>query len=297
MSLLIFGTTSFDTIETPCGTATRVLGGSAMHACFAASHFTPTRLVSIVGNDFPDDWRWELQTRDVDLRGLPTCELVKTQFWRGRYHDNWHDREHLEVDLDVFEHFDPVLPDEYRTSEYVLLGQHDPMFQLRVLQQLQRPKWVMVDTIDYWIINRRTVLNRVLERVDGLFVNDAEARLLSGEFNLVRAAQRLLTFGPKCVIVKKGEHGAMLATNDELFLLPAFPVADLVDPTGAGDAFAGAMMGYLSRHPNEIRRAMAMGSVVASFAVEGFGLERLKTITRLTTDERMSEYDAMRFVG
>ncbi|MDB5306201.1 MAG: PfkB domain protein [Gemmataceae bacterium] len=297
MSLLVTGTICFDTIETPHGVVDRVLGGSGVFAAFAAGFFTRPRLVGVVGDDFTAEARQTLTGRGVCLKGVQVKAGRRTQFWRGRYHPGLHTREHVAVDLDILDDYDPVVPDEYRDSTHVLLAHMPPHLQTRLLGQVRTPQLVLADTIDYWITTRRAELTRLLPRVDGLIVNDQEAQLLSGEQNVLRAARVIRGMGPTFVIVKKGEHGVVLHVGDEFIALPAYPTSAVVDPTGAGDTFAGGIVGRLDADPAgpgaNLRRAMAYGTVLASFTVEGFGLDQLARTTPADVDDRLARYREM----
>jgi len=296
VSLLVVGSIAFDCIETPNGSVDDVLGGSAPAFCFAASFFTPPRLVGVVGDDFPDVYRGLFERLRIDTAGLVT-QPGKTFRWKGRYHQDMNTRDTLEVHLNVFGTFDPVLPPAFRDSTHVFLANGSPVLQGRVLDQVREPRLVLADTMDLWINTQREALLKLLPRLDGLFVNDSEAQLLTGETNLVRAGRGVRRLGPKFVILKKGEHGAMLFSADGVFVVPAYPTPDVTDPTGAGDSFAGAMMGYLdsdgSPPPGRLRRGMAYGTVVASLTVEDFGLDRLKRTDRAEIDARLESYRKM----
>jgi sugar/nucleoside kinase (ribokinase family) len=296
MSLLVVGSIAFDSIQTPARTVDDVLGGSATFFSYAASFFTQPRLVGVVGEDFPDAHRKLLADRGVDLAGL-TVQPGKTFRWKGRYHEDMNTRDTLEVHLNVFGTFDPALPDRFRDSTHVFLANGSPVIQAKVLDQVHKPEMVMADTMDLWIETQHDELLRLLPRVDGLLLNDSEARLLTDEDNLVRAGEAVRKLGPKFVIIKKGEHGAMLFSADGVFVVPAFPTPEVVDPTGAGDSFAGGVFGYLEsdRKPGtgRLRRAMAYGTVIASLTVEDFSLDRLKRATREEIDARMEQYRKM----
>jgi sugar/nucleoside kinase (ribokinase family) len=295
-SLLVVGSIAFDSIETPSASVDDALGGSATYFSYAASFFTPPRLVGVVGEDFPDEHRQLLVKRGVDASGLVTLP-GKTFRWKARYHQDMNTRDTLEVHLNVLEEFDPQLPESFRDSTHVFLANSSPALQAKVLGQIRRPELVLADTMDLWIQGQRQDLLALLPRLDGLLLNDSEARLLTGEDNLVRAAQAVRRLGPKFVILKKGEHGAMLCTRDGVFVMPAYPSEEVVDPTGAGDSFAGGILGYLtadgSPPPGRLRRAMAYGTVIASLTVEGFGLDRLKRAERSEIDKRLETYRAM----
>jgi sugar/nucleoside kinase (ribokinase family) len=296
VSLLVVGSLAFDSIETPGGSVDEAPGGSAMFFSYAASFFTRPRLVGVVGEDFPAAYRRLLDDRAIDTTGLVT-QPGQTFRWKGRYHQDMNTRDTLEVHLNVFGTFDPVLPESFRDSSHVFLANGSPVLQAKVLDQVHRPRLVLADTMDLWINNQRPELLTLLPRVDGLLLNDSEAQLLTGEDNLVRAGEAVRRLGPKFVILKKGEHGAMLFSPDGIFVVPAYPTADVVDPTGAGDSFAGGILGYLesdgSPPPGRLRRAMAYGTVVASLTVEGFSLDRLRRTSRTEIDQRLEQYRAM----
>jgi sugar/nucleoside kinase (ribokinase family) len=297
VSLLVVGSIAFDSIETPNGSADNALGGTAAHGSFAASFFTKPRLVGVVGEDFPDEHRRLFGGRGIDTAGLTTEPGGQTFRWRGRYHRDLNTRDTLEVHLNVLGTFNPALPAHFRDSTHVFLATCSPSTQACVLGQVRRPKLVLADTMDLWIETQRQDLLALLPRIDGLLLNDSEARLLTGEDNLVRAGRAVRKLGPRFVIVKKGEHGAMLLSDDGVFVMPAYPTADVIDPTGAGDSFAGALLGYLDANgadgADRLRLAMAYGTVVASLIVEGFGLERLKRTDRAEIDRRLDEYRKM----
>ncbi len=304
MSLLVVGSIAFDSIETPNGTVDDALGGSASFFSVVSSFFTTPRLVGVVGEDFPDEHRKLFASRKIDTAGLVTAK-GKTFRWKGRYHQDMNTRDTLEVHLNVFGTFEPVLPETFRDSEYVFLANGLPQLQARVLSQVTKPKLVLADTMDLWIDTQRADLLQLLPRIDGLLLNDSEAKLLTGESNLVRAGHAVQKLGPKFVILKKGEHGAMLFHDERIFVVPAFPSMNVVDPTGAGDSFAGGILGYLAAEDaagadkashtldDRLRKAMAYGTVVASFTVEDFGLDRLKRLERAEIDARLEQYRAM----
>jgi sugar/nucleoside kinase (ribokinase family) len=295
-SLLVVGSLAFDSIETPTGKADDILGGSVSFFSYAASFFTKPRLVAAVGEDFPAEHRTMLAGRGIDLSGL-SVEPGKTFRWKGRYHKNMNNRDTLEVHLNVLEHFDPKLPESFRHSSHVFLANSRPATQLKVLEQVKAPKLIMADTMDLWIREFRDELLALLPKIDGLFLNDSEAQLLTGHDNLITAGHAVRKMGPKFVVLKKGEHGAMLISQDGVFVIPAFPTETVVDPTGAGDSFAGGIMGYLAstddQPPGRLRRAMAYGTVIASLTVEDFGLDRLKRTERKEIDDRLSWYQKM----
>lgn len=296
MSLLVVGSIAFDSIETPTGAVDDVLGGSATFFSYSASFFTKPRLVGVVGEDFPPEHARLLASRDIDTAGL-VKQPGKTFRWKGRYHQDLNTRETLEVHLNVFGTFNPVLPEAFRDSTHVFLANGSPVLQARVLDQVKKPTLVMADTMDLWIETQRDELLTLLPRLDGLLLNDSEARLLTEEENLVRAGAMVRGLGPKFVIIKKGEHGAILVSADGVYVMPAYPTAEVIDPTGAGDSFAGGLLGHLSAdggpEPGRLRRAMAYGTVIASLTVEDFGLERLKRTSRQEIDTRLEQYRNM----
>jgi sugar/nucleoside kinase (ribokinase family) len=297
MSLLVVGSVALDSVETPTSRRDDVLGGSAVFFSYAARFFSEVRLLGAVGEDWPAEHTQMLRDRGIDTAGLQVILGGKTFRWRGKYLPNMNDRETLEVHLNVLETFDPVLSPELRKAKFVFLANGTPSLQTKVLDQIDAPRLVVADTMDLWINIQRDELLRVLRRLDGLVLNDSEAKLLAGDENLVRAGQAVRKMGPKFVILKKGEHGAMFFGEHETYVLPAFPTPDVIDPTGAGDSFAGAMMGYLTEQgniqPATLKQAMAYGIVVASFTVEDFSLDRLQAIARADIDRRMAEYHRM----
>jgi sugar/nucleoside kinase (ribokinase family) len=297
MPLLVVGTVGLDTVQTPTASQAEFLGGSAVHFSIAASFFTPANLVSVVGDDWPDDHRALLCSRGVNIEGLKVVPGGKTFRWAGRYHENMNDRDTLATHLNVYEDFDPVLPDDYRRSRYVFLANGSPQSQHRVLDQLHGPRLVVADTMNLWIDIAHDELMRLFQRIDGLVINDSEAKMLSGTENLVAAGHAVRERGPKFVIIKKGEHGAMFFAERETYVLPAFPTERVIDPTGAGDSFAGGMMGYLAERnafdPRTLKSALAYGILTASFSVEGFGVDRLNEITRADIEGRMEKYRQM----
>jgi sugar/nucleoside kinase (ribokinase family) len=296
MSLLVVGSIAFDSIETPHGKVDDALGGSATFFSYSASFFTTPRLVGVVGEDFPEENRQLLNSRNIDTSGMVT-QQGKTFRWKGRYHEDMNTRDTLEVHLNVFGTFEPVLPKSFHDSTHVFLANGSPVLQAKVLDQVHGPKLVLADTMDLWIETQHDELLKLLPRLDGLLLNDSEARLLTDEDNMIRAGQKVRELGPKFVIIKKGEHGAMLFSEEGIFVMPAFPTAEVIDPTGAGDCFAGGLLGYLesdgSPPPGRLRRGMAYGTVLASLAVEGFGLDRLRRTTRQEIDERVEWYRNM----
>ena len=297
MPLLVVGSVALDSVETPTESRDNVLGGSAVFFSYAASYFTPVKLVGVVGDDWPSDHTDLLKGRGIDTSGLSVVQGSKTFRWKGKYLPNMNDRETLEVHLNVFGEFNPILPDSFRSTKFLFLANGVPAVQLQVLDQVPGAVLSVADTMDLWIREQHDELLELLKRVNGLVLNDSEAKLLTGEENLVRAGQRILELGPKFVVIKKGEHGAMFFAEKETYVLPAYPTKEVVDPTGAGDSFAGGMMGYLAEQENfettTLKTALAYGTVVASFNVEDFSLERMKQVERKDIDRRMEEYRKM----
>jgi sugar/nucleoside kinase (ribokinase family) len=289
MSVLVVGTVAFDSIETPFGSAERILGGSASYFALAASLFTSVRIVGVIGRDFPQEYLDLFGMHDIDLEGLKK-EQGETFHWRGKYHEDINVRDTLELHLNVLSGFVPQLPERYHDSEYVFLGNIDPLMQLEVLKQIHKMRLVVCDTMDYWIQQSIEPLRRVLERIEMLVINDSEARLLSGCSNIVRAARAILSMGPKIVLIKRGEYGVLQFSDSSIFATPAYPLEEVFDPTGAGDSFAGGFLGQLARSgdhsPKGIRQAIVYGSVVASFTVEDFGVKRLASVTLPEIEER-----------
>jgi sugar/nucleoside kinase (ribokinase family) len=297
MSLLVVGTVAIDNVETPDTRRDDLLGGSATHFSFAASFFTQVRLVSVVGDDWPAGHTELLKNRGIDVSGLQVVPGEKSFRWTGRYAPNMNDRESLETQVNVFAEFDPVLSEMNQRSKYVFLANGVPAVQLRVLEQVPGRKLAVADTMELWIQTMHSGVLELLRRVDGLVINDSEAKMLANTENLVLAGHRVRKMGPQFVVIKKGEHGAMFFSEHETYVLPAFPTDRVIDPTGAGDSFAGGMMGYLAQqdnfNPQTLKMAMAYGILVASFNVEGFGLERMREITRQDIEDRMAEYRTM----
>jgi sugar/nucleoside kinase (ribokinase family) len=293
MSLLVVGSVALDSVETPFGLKEDVLGGSATYFSTSASFFTPSQVVAVVGEDFPQAHLEFLKARGVDLEGV-TREKGRTFRWKGRYGYQLNEAETLDTQLNVFQSFSPRLPEKYRDAQYVFLGNIHPELQSQVVDQVKAPKLVAADTMNFWINGSRPALLKTLKRVNLLFVNDAEARQLTGEHNIVRAARAILGMGPQRVVVKRGEYGALLFEQEHIFACPAMPLADVFDPTGAGDTFAGGFMGTLAiasqLNSETLRRAMVMGSVMASFTVEKFSLERLREVTRSEIRARFSDF-------
>ena len=291
MSVLVVGTTALDSIKTPYAENPRLLGGSASHAAVAASFFAPVHLVGVVGDDFPDKYVKLYRKHGINLDGLHRA-TGKTFHWGGEYEVNMNNRRTLFTELGVIENFSPDLPAHYRHIPYVLLANISPSLQLHVLQQMAKPKFVIADTMDLWINVALPDLLKLLGRVDAIVVNDSEARHLTGEDNLHLAIKKIHRLGPAYVIVKKGEHGAILSAPGGHFIAPAFPLEKVVDPTGAGDSFVGGLIGYLAGHRGSVdqnlRKAIIYGSVVASFCCEGFGLARTTKATRAAIEDRAS---------
>ena len=296
MSLLVVGSIALDTIETPFDRAEQVAGGSAVYIAAAASYFAaPIRLVGVVGSDFPKSELDFLESRGIDLEGLQVVEGGKTFHWTGRYHHDLNERDTLDTQLNVFENFNPVLPDSYTKSKYLILGNIDPVLQLRVIDSLEsKPALIVCDTMNFWITGKNKELLETLKRVDVVIVNDSEARLLTSEPNLVRAAGKIIKLGPRIIIIKKGEHGALLFTGDLVFSAPGYPLEFIYDPTGAGDTFAGGFIGHLARtedlSDHNLKKAVVYGSVMASFGVGKFGTEALKNLSDLDIHRRYRDF-------
>ena len=293
MTILAVGSVALDSVETPFGRADNVIGGSATFFAAAASHFTKVQLVGVVGSDYPLEQLAPLAERGVDLAGLERAEGESFR-WRGRYRHDLNTAETLETRLGVFSHFRPKIPPQFRSAPFVFLGNIDPRLQLDVLEQVERPKLVACDTMNFWIESRRPDLLKLLAHVDLITLNDAEARQLTEEFNLIKAARWIMDRGPKHVVIKKGEHGAFMFTNSNVFFAPAYPLESVFDPTGAGDSFAGGFMGYLAStgdlsEPN-LRRAVVYGSAMGSFAVEKFSVDRLLEITPDDLRNRVADF-------
>lgn len=296
MSLLIVGTMAFDALETPFGKVDRIIGGSATYAAWAATNFARSvKQVSIIGGDFPQAEIDALKARGVDFDGVEVVKDGKSFFWSGRYHLDMNTRDTLVTDLNVLAQFDPKLPESYLNSKYVMLGNLAPNVQISVLDQLKgKPELVIMDTMNFWMSVAMEDLRKAISRVDLLLVNDSEARELTGEYSLVKAAKKIQAMGPKYVVVKKGEHGALLFHGDKVFSAPALPLEEVFDPTGAGDTFAGGFIGYLAFSGDtsfdNMKAAIIIGSALASFCVEKFGPERLKEITVADIDKRVDEF-------
>jgi sugar/nucleoside kinase (ribokinase family) len=295
MSLLVVGSMAFDSIRSPFGEVERVIGGSATYFSLAASYLTPVRLVSVVGRDFPKGTLDMLSARGIDLQGLKVADGVTFQ-WKGYYEYDLNIAHTVKTDLNVFENFAPVLPASYRESRYVFLGNIDPKLQLDILAQVREPKIVALDTMNFWIGKSPQLLREVIRSVDIVVINEAEVRELTGEFNLVKAARKLMRMGPGRVVIKRGEYGVLHLSDGEIFAAPAYPLEMIFDPTGAGDSFAGGFMGYLSSRDGaaltemDYRLATIYGSAIASFTVEAFSTERLQGLSREEIDSRLAAY-------
>ena len=296
MSLLIIGTMAFDALETPFGKVDRIIGGSATYAAWAASNFTKNiNQVSIVGGDFPEEEIQVLKDRGVSFEGVEVVPDGKSFFWSGRYHLDMNTRDSLVTDLNVLAQFNPQIPESYQNSKYVMLGNLAPAVQISVLKQLKhKPELVIMDTMNFWMSIAMDELKQAISMVDLLMVNDSEARELTGEYSLVKAAKKIQLMGPKFLIIKKGEHGALLFHNDKIFSAPALPLEEVFDPTGAGDTFAGGFIGYLA-HSGDIsfenmKAAVIVGSALASFCVEKFGPTRLKEVGIADIDKRVDDF-------
>ena len=296
MTNLIVGTVAFDAIETPYGKTDKIIGGAATYISLAASFFTDKlNLVSVVGGDFPESAIKMLEKHHVDTKGLQIKEDEKTFFWSGKYHNNMNSRDTIETQLNVLETFDPIVPKEFSSSDFLMLGNLVPSVQQKVLDQMsQRPKLIVLDTMNFWMDNCLDDLLEALKNVDVLTINDEEAQQLSGENNLISAAKKIKTMGPKYLVIKKGEHGALLFGENKMFYAPAMPLENVFDPTGAGDSFAGGFIGYLSRSNDltfeNMKTAVIYGSVMASFCVEKFGTEKLTEITNEDVKVRAEEF-------
>lgn len=295
MSLLVVGSLALDTIETPFGKVERALGGSATYISVAASYFIqPVRLVGVIGHDFPQENLDFFKEKEIDLEGLQIKKNGKTFFWHGKYDFDLNKRDSLITELNVFADFDPLVPESFRKSSYVCLGNINPELQRKVLFQIEKPKLVVADTMNFWIETKYDQLLETLKHIDILIVNDSEARELSHEANLIKAAHKIQTMGPAILIIKKGEHGALLFTKDEIFSAPAYPLESIYDPTGAGDSFAGGFMGYLARTDDlsyeNLKRAVIYGSAVASYVVEKFSIEGIRDLSLIDIKDRFNEF-------
>lgn len=296
MSLLIVGTVAFDELITPFGKSGKILGGSGTYAGLSAANFMDDiNIVSVVGEDFPEEHLENFRKKGISTEGINIVKGGKTFFWKGEYHNDMNTRDTLDTQLNVLADFDPIIPEDFRKSEFLMLGNLTPSVQMKVLEQMEeRPKLVILDTMNFWMDIAMDELKAVLKKIDVLTINDEEARQLSGEYSLVKAAQKIFEMGPKYLIIKKGEHGALLFGEGEVFFAPALPLEEVFDPTGAGDTFAGGFIGHLA-HTRDIsfdnmKRAVIFGSALASFCVEKFGTERIAAITREEMNERVSQF-------
>ena len=292
-SILVVGTVAFDSVKTPFGEAANVLGGSATYFSVSASYFSPVKMVSVIGKDFTEDHQTIFKRHNIDTAGLiqTTGETFR---WKGRYGFELNEAETLDTQLNVLETFEPQIPESYKNCDYVFLGNIDPVLQVKVLDQIENPKLVACDTMNFWIDAKLDDLKKTLQRIDMLVINDGEARMLAGEANLVQAANRILAMGPKRLIIKRGEYGVLMFNGDSIFGAPAYPLEEVFDPTGAGDTFAGGLMGHLARaddvEDSTLRQAIIFGSVLASFNVEAFSLEKLSALTKTDIDTRFEQF-------
>ena len=296
MSLLVVGTVAFDAIETPFGKTDKIVGGAASYISLAASYFHRNiNLVSVVGDDFPQDFLNILKKEGVNLEGLQIKQGEKSFFWSGKYHNDLNSRDTLDTQLNVLENFNPVVPESAKECDFLMLGNLVPAVQRSVINQLtKRPKLIVLDTMNFWMDIAMDELLKTIALIDVLTINDSEARQLSGEYSLVKAAQKILKMGPKVLVIKKGEHGALLFNKEEVFFAPALPLEEVYDPTGAGDSFAGGFIGYLAKTKDisfeNMKRAIIFGSAMASFTVEKFGTERLIGLSQNDVEERVQEF-------
>lgn len=299
MSLIVVGSMAFDAIETPFGKSDKIVGGAATYIAWSASNFTrPIKQISVVGGDFPKEEMKMLEARGVEMDGVQVKENEKSFFWSGRYHLDMNTRDTLETQLNVLGTFKPVVPDNYQGCEFLMLGNLAPAVQLSVISQLKnKPKLVVLDTMNFWMDTAMADLEKVLRKVDVLLINDAEARQLSSQYSLVSAARAIMEMGPKYLVIKKGEHGALLFNEDKVFFAPALPLEVVFDPTGAGDTFAGGFIGHIARTKdvsfNNMKSAIIIGSAMASFCVEKFGTTRLKELKREDIDSRIRRFQEL----
>ena len=296
MSLLVVGTVAFDAIETPFGKTDKIVGGAASYITLAASYFhRDINLVSVIGDDFPEEFLNTLKKQGANLEGLQIKKGEKSFFWAGKYHNDLNSRDTLDTQLNVLADFDPIVPENAKSPDFLMLGNLVPAVQQKVIAQLtKRPKLIVLDTMNFWMDIAMDDLKKTLTMVDVLTINDSEARQLSGEYSLVKAAQKILQMGPKVLVIKKGEHGALLFNKEQVFFAPALPLEDVFDPTGAGDTFAGGFIGYLAKTKDisfeNMKRAIIFGSAMASFCVEKFGTERLINLNQEQVDERVKQF-------
>jgi sugar/nucleoside kinase (ribokinase family) len=299
--LLIVGTVAFDAIETPFGKTDKILGGAATYIGLSASNFNiDSAIVSVVGEDFPEEYLKMLEDKNINIEGIEVVKGGKTFFWSGKYHNDLNNRDTLETQLNVLENFNPVVPNAYKNAEIVMLGNLHPLVQISVLDQMEtKPKLVVLDTMNFWMDISLPELLEVIKRTDVITINDAEARQLSGEYSLVKAAQKIHTMGPKYVIIKKGEHGALLFQDKDIFFAPALPLEEVFDPTGAGDTFAGGFSGYITKTANidfdNMKNGIIHGSNLASFCVEKFGTERMLEISKQEINERLKQFKQLTY--
>jgi sugar/nucleoside kinase (ribokinase family) len=297
--LLIVGTVAFDAIETPFGKTDKILGGAATYIGLSASHFNvKSAIVSVVGEDFPQEYLNLLTSRNIDISGIEVVKGGKTFFWSGKYHNDLNSRDTLITELNVLADFNPIVPQDYKDADVVMLGNLHPIVQTGVLNQMtSKPKLVVLDTMNFWMDCALPELLDVIKRVDVITINDEEARQLSGEYSLVKAAAKIHTMGPKYVVIKKGEHGALLFHNKEVFFAPALPLEEVFDPTGAGDTFAGGFSGYIAQSENisfnNMKNAIIQGSNLASFCVEKFGTERMESLNKLEVKDRLKQFKSL----
>lgn len=296
MSIVTVGTVAFDAIETPFGKTDKIVGGAATYIAWSASFFTPDiNMVSIIGDDFDMEELEKLRKKGVNTDGIEIKKGGKSFFWSGKYHLDMNSRDTLATELNVLTEFDPVLPDAYKNADFLMLGNIEPTLQLKVIQQMEkRPKLIIMDTMNFWMDNTLEQLMETIKHVDVLTINDEEARQLSGEYSLVKAAKKIFTMGPKFLVIKKGEHGALLFHKDKVFFAPALPLEEVFDPTGAGDTFAGGFVGWLDKTKDisfdNMKRAVIFGSTMASFCVEKFGTERLKSLSQDDVQARIEDF-------
>ena len=295
MSLVVVGTMAFDAIETPFGKSDKIIGGAATYIAWCASNFTPVKQISVVGGDFPEEELQALADRQVDLEGVQIKKDEKSFFWSGKYHMDMNTRDTLDTQLNVLANFQPVVPDSYQDCEFLMLGNLVPAVQRSVIIQLKnRPRLIVMDTMNFWMEVAMDELKATIAMVDVLMVNDSEARQLSGDYSLVRAAATIMQMGPKYVIIKKGEHGALLFHENKVFFAPALPLEEVFDPTGAGDTFAGGFIGHIARTKDisfeNMKTAIIIGSAMASYCVEKFGTERLRELTKEDIANRLSDF-------
>lgn len=297
--LVIVGTVAFDAIETPFGKTDKILGGAATFIGLAASQFeVDSAIISVVGGDFPKEDILMLQNKGIDVSSIEIVEDGKTFYWKGKYHNDMNTRDTLATELNVLADFNPIVPENYKDAEVVMLGNLHPMVQLGVIEQMtKRPKLIILDTMNFWMDNALEDLLKVIEKIDVITINDEEARQLTGEYSLVMAAKKIMTMGPKYVVIKKGEHGALLFYNDDVFFAPALPLKEVFDPTGAGDTFAGGFAGYLAKTEDysydNLKKAIIYGSALASFCVEKFGTERMLNLDKKEVYKRIHQFKSL----